>query len=217
MRRIILVEGGEGSGKTTLCKKLVSHGFTYVKQPTPRSVFEGLIMDANASVGEKAAAALLDMINRVRTTSDNLVMDRGPLSLIAYQSPILLASLVRMLDASWVIRQITDIVYLDVDYEVGFSRELVKNAVSLKHKEFHQQVNARLRDFAKMHRDWCSTTVRDKWAQHKPSSDVASIMTPNLAWMPWTENLIAIDTNETNCDATYLEVLEGLGLAAGTP
>lgn len=148
-RRVVLLEGGEGTGKSSIADWLVKeHDFKLVKLPTPGSDFEKVIWNKDKLPYElrvKAFAAVIDMIveSGRHKNCGRIVYDRGILSTCAYQSPELASEVLYSLDAMNTISEITDVVVLNVSPEVGLKREAVQNEVSLAGLEFHKQVNAR--------------------------------------------------------------------------
>lgn len=212
MRRIVLLEGGEGVGKTTHAKRLEKeHGFLYLKFPTPKSQWEQRIFSKETSKGEKAIAATLDFIDVLRGVNKqygenvDIVMDRGPLSTAAYQGPDYLFDAVDVLNARWMIELITDIFVLDIDVETGLSREAVQNEVSKAGLEFHTQVNAKMRDAY-----WW---IKKPWGPHNIESNTMPVDWIAFGQLPWTENIQLIDTKVLNEQAVYSQILEQLGLA----
>lgn len=211
-RKIVLLEGGEGVGKTTLGKALErDFGFTYLKFPTPNSPFEGVIFSKEAAVPEKAAAASLDFAEVLRKHLDkdtNIVMDRGPVSTIAYQSPQLLYDMMTVLDMKWTIDFISDIFILDVDAETGLSREDGVNAVSAAGLEFHKEVNARMRDFATV----IGPDFPEETGYKLESETLVREWINGLDELPWPKNISLIDTRNNTIEDVYVILLEKLGL-----
>lgn len=203
--KIVLLEGGEGAGKTTLAARLVTEqGFRVVKFPSPGTQLESIIFSKTASLGEKAAAATLDFCQKLReelAKPGDIVLDRGPWSTIAYQGPSYLWESVMALDAIWTIKAITDIIFLDVDVKMGLEREVNKNPVSAAGIEFHSNVAARMRTTF-------DTLVTGKIDQDDPTWDAWT----DICTLPWTNHIHKIDTSVNDADTTYMEVLEKLGL-----
>ena len=154
---IVLLEGGEACGKSTTAKWLCEeHGFHLIKLPTPGSAFEDVIFGRGEriekpSLQQKAICAMMDFANQMQlaiTKHDRIVLDRGPLSTFAYQSPADAVKAVAVTEATKYIDAITHVIILDVDVEVGLAREEVKNEVSAAGLEFHKKVNQRYRDMS---------------------------------------------------------------------
>lgn len=150
-RRIILLEGGEGTGKTSIAKWLLEkHGFHIVKLPTPGSDFEKVIFNKDKlayGIKLKAMAAVLDMELAVLRSNPHprVVYDRGILSTCAYQDAALASEALYACDAMKIVSEITDVVILNVKPEVGLSREAEQNEVSEAGMDFHNQVNSRFK------------------------------------------------------------------------
>jgi thymidylate kinase len=164
MQKVVLLEGGEGTGKTSLAQWLAeAHNFENVKLPTPGSDFESVVFGQikNGDVVHKhpygelqrASAAILDMETQyIKHSLDKkpLVFDRGILSTYAYQGPMKAEQALSFLQANQFIRHVTDIVILDTDLETGLGREQGKNAFSEKDKKFHAGVYEAFRYLYKM-------------------------------------------------------------------
>ena len=155
-RQVVLLEGGEGTGKTSLCNWLAEeHGFKIVKLPTPGSDFEKLIFNKENLPYDtrfKAIGAVMDMLLaslKVRD-EDRIVFDRGILSTCAYQEPVLASESLYACDAMSIVNEITDVVVLNVSPEVGLSREAEQNEVSKAGMAFHTQVNERFDHLGKV-------------------------------------------------------------------
>jgi thymidylate kinase len=150
-RKVVLLEGGEGTGKTSIGKWLEEeYGYKYIKLPTPGSDFEKIIMakDIKANLHTKATAAILDMYlqSQLHSSEDKIVYDRGLLSTFAYQSLAHASDVMRNDQYLSIVGEITDIIYLDIDPAIGLQRELVKTAVSLESLEFHKEVRKKYLD-----------------------------------------------------------------------
>jgi thymidylate kinase len=151
-RNVVLLEGGEGTAKTSIADMLVEKGYHRVKLPSPKSSFETLIFNAKKlpiTITQKAYAAVLDfhysLQEALATTHKPIVLDRGPLSTWAYQTALDLAQATKNLRVEESFNAITHIYIGDVSPEVGLKREANPNEVSKAGLEFHRQVNAKYR------------------------------------------------------------------------
>lgn len=150
--RVILIEGGEGGGKTTVAKHLeANYGFKYIKLPTPGSEYEKIIFSDLKDNYVRAAVASRDMEVRFLEAElssepfNAIVLDRGPLSTFAYQGTREAGMALKAFGRS-IVGSITDVLVLDVDPEIGLGREVTKNAVSEKDFHFHLNVNRKMRE-----------------------------------------------------------------------
>lgn len=219
---IVLLEGGEGAGKTTLAKHLESeHNFKFVKFPTPGSYLESVIFNKESPVAEKAVAATLDFCQVLREemkTGKRLVLDRGPISTVAYQGPYEFAEAIKAAAAEWTVSVITHVFICDVDVETGLSREKGHNEVSEAGMEFHRRVNQRMRYMYNMVQAPRERITGDMPPFYPTKEEPQSLQFwEKAANLPWTRNFYKIDTNESDEEQAYMAVLEKLGLvgAAG--
>lgn len=219
-RKIVLLEGGEGAGKTTIANMLQErNNFEYVKFPTPNTQLQNIIFSKTATVEEKAIAATLDFCTVLRTfqnSNNDLVLDRGPLSTIAYQGPHHFYNAIRALKAEWTIRILTHVFLFDVDVERGLGREVIKNAVSEAGMEFHQRCNRRMRvavEGLKIYRESTQSFVNLNLSQPL-GDDLPSQWDPVLKMREWPSEVHRIDTNNTQAEEVYGVVLERLGLVS---
>jgi len=208
---IVLIEGGEGAGKTT-CAKLLEQdfGFKYLKFPTPGTRYQETILSNNVSDETKTLAAILDFANALESVnpSEDVIMDRGPISTIAYQSPELFYDIITKHKYEWIIDRITHIVLLFVKPEIGLQRETYKNNMSKKTLKFHETVNERLKCMYNLIIGSNTSLYMHEFMTIESSTDNYS----DVIKLNWTPNVIAINTTHNNTEDTYDVILERLGL-----
>lgn len=174
--RVVLIEGGEGGGKTTAAKHLeAEYGFKYIKLPTPGSDYEKIIFSNIKDNYVRAAVASRDMEVRFEELENDstqyrgVVLDRGPLSTFSYQGTKEAAIALKAFGYK-IVTSITDVLVLDIDPEIGLNREVKKNAFSEKDLHFHLNVNRKMRqmgfyleDIARDNKDTESMSSQDRY------------------------------------------------------
>ncbi len=118
--RVVLVEGPRGSGKTTLCKKLVKNYMTYYKtwgedQKNQITELQGLGLDL-----PQGTYFVLDFLSQV-STNRIVVCDRGNLSTLVYQKEFWETKSLQTYYVDLMRRSNACLLYLDVTKE-----ELIK-------------------------------------------------------------------------------------------
>lgn len=178
----ILFEGPEGSGKTTMAKRLVAQGAgraTYLREPggslVSEAIREVLLDPAHAGMSPLAEfflfqAARAEFVRKtlvpLLNTKHEVVLDRYALSTMAYQiagrglpmAPCLSAM---ELATGGLVPDITFL--LMCSYENGKARRLVAGKVpdrlEAEDASFHRKVIQGYRDFANLLPDWNIVTI----------------------------------------------------------